>query len=47
MKSDDSGLESHQVVSHEEWLAARTALLAEVTVAMSRSLQWMPWRLRL
>ena len=29
MKSDDSRIESHPVVSHEEWLAARTALLAK------------------
>jgi predicted dithiol-disulfide oxidoreductase (DUF899 family) len=29
MKNDDPGTESHAVVSHEEWLAARTELLAK------------------
>src|SRR5450432_352047 len=29
MKNEESGIESHAVVSHEEWLAARKALLAK------------------
>src|SRR5579859_6677578 len=29
MKKDDSSTEGHAVVSHQEWLAARTALLAK------------------
>jgi predicted dithiol-disulfide oxidoreductase (DUF899 family) len=29
MKNDDPSIENHPVVSHEEWLAARGALLAK------------------
>ena len=29
MKENDSSIENHAVVSHEEWLAARRALLAK------------------
>jgi len=48
-KHDGSGLEAHPVVSHEEWVAARTALLAKekelthLREDLARQRRALPW----
>lgn len=49
MSNDSSGIKNHQVVSHEEWLAARTAFLAKekeftrLRDELSRQRRELPW----
>jgi predicted dithiol-disulfide oxidoreductase (DUF899 family) len=49
MSKDDSSIKNHQVVSHEEWLAAHTAFLAKekefnrLRDELSRQRRALPW----